>query len=217
MNLEETRFNMIEQQIRTWSVLDDTVLELLYKMHREDFIPAEYQYMAFVDMEIPLGHGQLMHQPKMEARILQEVQVQKTDKILEIGTGSGYLTALLAAKGDHVYSVEIVPELKAMAEANLRAHDITNVTLEEGDASHGWPEHAPYDVIIITASTPVLPETFKQCLNPGGRLFAIIGEAPIMNVVLITCEAPGVFNTKILFETYINPLSNAQQAEQFVF
>ena len=217
MNLEETRFNMVEQQIRTWSVLDDTVLELLYKMHREDFVPAEYKSMAFVDMEIPLGHGQLMHQPKMEARILQEVQVQKTDKILEVGTGSGYLTALLAAKGDHVYSVEIVPELKAMAEANLKAHDITNVTLEEGDASHGWPDHAPYDVIIITASTPVLPETFKPCLNPGGRLFAIIGQAPIMSVVLITCEKPGVFNTKTLFETYINPLSNAQQAEQFVF
>lgn len=217
MSLEETRLNMVEQQIRTWSVLDDTVLELLYKMHREDFVPAEYQYMAFVDMEIPLGHGQLMHQPKMEARILQEVQVQKTDKILEVGTGSGYLTALLAAKGDHVYSVEIVPELKAIAEANLKAHDITNVTLEEGDASHGWPEHAPYDVIIITGSTPVLPEAFKQCLNPGGRLFAIVGKAPIMNVVLITCEAPGVFNTKSLFETYINPLSNAQQSEKFVF
>lgn len=217
MNLEKTRFNMVEQQIRPWSVLDDTVLELLYKMHREDFVPAEYKSMAFVDMEIPLGHGQLMHQPKMEARILQEVQVKKTDKILEVGTGSGYLTALLAAKGDHVYSVEIVPELKAMAEANLKAHDITNVTLEVGDASHGWPEHAPYDVIIITASTPILPETFKQCLNPGGRLFAIIGEAPIMSVVLITCETPGVFNTKTIFETYINPLSNAQQAEQFVF
>lgn len=217
MNLEETRYNMVEQQIRTWSVLDDTVLELLYKIHREDFVPAEHQSMAFVDMEIPLGHGQLMHQPKMEGRILQEVQVQKTDKILEVGSGSGYLTALLAAKGDHVYSVEIVPELKAMAEANLKAHDITNVTLEEGDASRGWPEHAPYDVIIITASTPVLPEAFKQCLNPGGRLFAIIGDAPIMNVELITCEAPGVFNTKHLFETYINPLSNAQQAERFVF
>ncbi len=217
MTLEETRFNMVEQQIRTWSVLDDTVLELLYKMHREDFVPAEYQYMAFVDMEIPLGHGQLMHTPKMEARILQEVQVKKTDKILEVGTGSGYLTALLATKGDHVYSVEIIPELKAMAEANLKAHDITNVTLEEGDASHGWPSHAPYDVIIITGSTQVLPEAFKQCLNPGGRLFAIIGKAPIMNVVLITCEASGVFTTKPLFETYINPLSNAQQAEQFVF
>ncbi len=217
MNLEETRFNMVEQQIRTWYVLDDTVLELLYKMHREDFVPAEYKSMAFVDMEIPLGHGQLMHQPKMEARILQEVQVQKTDKILEVGTGSGYLTALLAAKGDHVYSVEIVPELKAMAEANLKAHNITNITLEEGDASHGWPEHAPYDVIIITASTPVLPEVFKQCLNPGGRLFAIIGKEPIMNAVLITCEAPGVYTTKPLFETYLNPLSNAQQAEQFIF
>ncbi len=217
MNLEEVRFNMVEQQIRTWSVLDDTVLELLYKVHREDFVPAEYKSMAFVDMEIPLGHGQLMHQPKMEARILQEVQVKKTDKILEVGTGSGYLTALLAAKGDHVYSVEIVPELKAMAEANLKAHDISNVTLEEGDASHGWPGHAPYDVIIITASTPILPEAFKQCLNPGGRLFAIVGNAPIMSVVLITCEAPGVFSTKHLFETYINPLSNAQQSERFVF
>ena len=167
MNLEQTRFNMVEQQIRTWEVLDDSVLELLYKIRREEFVPAAYRSLAFVDMEIPLGHGQFMLEPKMEARILQELHVKKTDKILEVGSGSGYLTALLAEKGAHVYSVEIVPELKTMAEINLQAHDINNVTLELGDAACGWPKHEPYDVIVLTASTPVLPEAFQKSLKPG--------------------------------------------------
>mgnify|MGYP003487885251 FL=1 len=138
MNLEETRFNMVVQQIRTWNVLDDSVLDLLYKIRREEFVLPANRAMAFVDMETPLGHGQVMLAPKMEARILQELHVQKTDKILEVGSGSGYLTALLAEKGAHVYSVEIVPELKAMAENNLRTHGITNVTVEQGDAAQGW-------------------------------------------------------------------------------
>jgi protein-L-isoaspartate(D-aspartate) O-methyltransferase len=217
MNIEQTRFNMVAQQIRTWYVLDDNVLDLLYKLKREEFVPAENREMAFVDMEIPLGHGQVMLTPKMEARILQELHIKKTDKILEVGSGSGYMTALLADRGAHVYSVEIIPELKAMAENNLKAHNITNVTVEQGDAARGWAKHEPYDVIVLTASTPVLPDAFQKSLNPGGRLFAITGEDPVMEAVLITCTAPGEFTTKKLFETSTAPLINAQQPVRFTF
>lgn len=217
MNLEETRFNMVVQQIRTWNVLDDSVLDLLYKIRREEFVLPANRAMAFVDMETPLGHGQVMLAPKMEARILQELHVQKTDKILEVGSGSGYLTALLAEKGAHVYSVEIVPELKAMAENNLRTHGITNVTVEQGDAAQGWSKHEPYDVIVLTASTPILPETFLKSLNPGGRLFAIVGEDPVMEALLINCTAPGEFKTTKLFETCTAPFINALQPARFTF
>ena len=217
MNIEQTRFNMVAQQIRTWYVLDDNVLDLLYKLKREEFVPAENREMAFVDMEIPLGHGQVMLTPKMEARILQELHIKKTDKILEVGSGSGYMTALLADRGAHVYSVEIMPELKAMAENNLKAHNITNVTIEQGDAARGWAKHEPYDVIVLTASTPVLPDAFQKSLNPGGRLFAITGEDPVMEAVLVTCTAPGEFTTVKLFETSTAPLINAQQPVRFTF
>ena len=217
MNLEETRMNMVTQQIRTWNVLDDNVLDLLYKIRREEFVPDENRAMAFVDMEIPLGFGQVMLTPKMEARILQELHVNKSDKILEVGSGSGYMTALLAEKGAYVYSVEIVPELKTMAENNLKAHDITNVTIEQGDAAQGWSKHEPYDVIVLTASTPVLPEAFQKSLNPGGRLFAIVGEDPVMEALLITCVAPGECTTTTLFETSTTPLINALQPARFTF
>lgn len=217
MDLEQTRFNMVAQQIRTWYVLDDNVLDLLYKVKREEFVPADNRAAAFVDMEIPLGYGQVMLTPKMEARILQELHVQKTDKILEVGSGSGYMTALLADRGAHVYSVEIIPELKAMAENNLKAHNITNVTVELGDAARGWSKHEPYDVIVLTASTPVLPAAFQNSLNPGGRLFAIVGEDPVMEALLITCVAPGEFTTTQLFETSTATLVNAQQPARFSF
>jgi protein-L-isoaspartate(D-aspartate) O-methyltransferase len=217
MDLEQTRFNMVAQQIRTWYVLDDNVLDLLYKVKREEFVPADNRAAAFVDMEIPLGYGQVMLTPKMEARILQELHVQKTDKILEVGSGSGYMTALLADRGAHVHSVEIIPELKAMAENNLKAHNITNVTVELGDAARGWSKYEPYDVIVLTASTPVLPAAFQNSLNPGGRLFAIVGEDPVMEALLITCVAPGEFTTTQLFETSTATLVNAQQPARFSF
>ena len=217
MNIEQTRFNMVAQQIRPWYVFDDTVLDLLYKFKREEFVPAEHRDLAFIDMEIPLGHGQVMMTPKMEARIVQELHIQKTDKILEIGSGSGYLTALLAEKGAHVTSVEIIPELKAMTENNLKKHGITNVTLELGDGAQGWPQHGPYDVIVLTASTPVLPDAFQNNLNPGGRLFAIVGEDPVMQAQIVTCIAPGQFTTINLFETSVPPLINARQPVRFSF
>ncbi len=217
MNLEETRSIMVVQQIRPWYVLDDSVLDMLYKIKREDFVPSENRSLAFVDMEIPLGYGQIMLAPKVEARILQELKVTKSDKILEVGSGSGYMTALLAEKGNHVYSVEILPELKSLAEKNLKGYNIQNVTLEQGDAAQGWTKHAPYDVIALTGSTPVLPEVFKQSLNIGGRLFAIVGEDPVMEALLITRTGLTEFTTRNLFETSIIPLMNAQQPEKFLF
>lgn len=217
MNFEETRSIMVVQQIRPWYVLDDSVLDMLYKIKREDFVPSENRSLAFVDMEIPLGYGQIMLAPKVEARILQELKITKNDKILEVGSGSGYMTALLAEKGNHVYSVEILPELKSLAEKNLKGYNIQNVTLEQGDAAQGWTKHAPYDVIALTGSIPVLPEVFKQSLNIGGRLFAIVGEDPAMQALLITRTGLTEFTTRNLFETSVTPLMNAQQPEKFLF
>ncbi len=217
MDFDKARFNMVEQQIRPWEVLDETVLDLLYKVKREEYVPPVYRSLAFTDMEIPIGHGQTMLAPKLEARMLQELRVKPTDKVLEVGTGSGYMTALLASLARHVYSVEIVPELKSEADARLNAHGFDNVTLEVGDAARGWLQHAPYDVIVLTGSTPVLAEGFANSLNAGGRLLAIVGEAPVMKARLVRAIQPGIYETRDLFETCIAPLANAPQPERFVF
>jgi protein-L-isoaspartate(D-aspartate) O-methyltransferase len=217
MNLEQARFNMVEQQIRPWEVLDQGVLDLLFELPREDFVPEKHRDLAFADLEIPLGYGEVMLAPKLEARMVQELTLRPTDKILEVGTGSGYMTALLARLGAHVVSVEIVPELKAFAERNLGAHNILNVTLELGDAARGWPQHAPYDAIVLTGSTPVLPEAFRASLAPGGRLLAVVGDPPVMTAQLITRVDEHSFSSVGLFETCIPALRNAQQPERFVF
>lgn len=217
MDLEKARFNMIEQQIRPWGVLDDTVLATLYRVRREEYVPPVYRSLAFSDLEIPLGHGQTMLAPKLEARLLQELKLKPTDKVLEVGTGSGYFTALLAHLAHHVVSVEIIPELAGEAQAKLTAHDVTNVTLEVGDASRGWARHAPYDAIVLTGSTPVLAEDFLKQLKPGGRLVAVVGEAPVMEAQRVRVIEPGVYETEGLFETCIAPLINAPQPARFVF
>jgi protein-L-isoaspartate(D-aspartate) O-methyltransferase len=215
-DMELARHNMIEQQIRPWEVLDGRVLELLRHVRREQFVPAGMKELAFADMEIPLGHGAAMWQPKLEARALQELRLTRNDKVLEIGTGSGYLTALLSALAGHVTSVEIEPELSAMAKQNLSAMHRDNVTLEVGDAARGWGEGS-YDVIVLTGSTPVLPEAFQRSLNVGGRLFAIVGDAPLMEAKLITRAAPDVFETVNILETCVAPLRNAAQPPRFTF
>ena len=217
MDFERARFNMVEQQIRPWDVLDQQVLDLLFRMRREDYVPEPYRALAFADMEIPLGHGEKMLQPKLEARLLQELALKDTDQILEVGTGSGYMTALLASLGGHVYSVEIIPEFSVSAAAKLEAHGIVNVTLETGDAARGWDRHAPYDAIVLTGSVPVLPDAFQKSLKPGGRLIVVVGEPPVMEARLITCVSSGVCNSVGLFETCIAPLKNALQPERFVF
>jgi len=217
MNIEQARFNMVENQIRPWEVLDQEVLDLLYVVKREDFVPTAYRALAFSDLEIPIGEGEHMWQPKMEARVLQELALRPSDRILEIGTGSGYFAALLARRAQHVYSVEIRPGLKASGEANLRRAGIANVTVDLGDGASGWPRHAPYDVIVLTGSTPVLPQHFLQQLKIGARLFAVVGNPPVMAARLITCTGEGVYNSVDLLETSIAPLSNAPSGERFSF
>lgn len=217
MDWEQVRFNMVEQQIRPWEVLDQEVLDSLYVVRREQFVPEAHRALAFSDLEIPLGDGEAMMQPKVEARVLQEVAVKANDKVLEIGTGSGYLTALLAHRVRHVVSVEINPRLKTFGEANLRAAGVKNVTLESGDGARGWASHAPYDVIVLTGSTPLLPDSFLQQLTVGGRLFAIVGDPPVMSARLATCVGESSYNVIDIFETSIAPLKNALQPERFVF
>jgi protein-L-isoaspartate(D-aspartate) O-methyltransferase len=217
MDIERARFNMIESQIRTWEVLDQQVLDLLFRVKREDFVPERYRPLAFVDMEIPLGHGEVMLAPKLEARLLQELTLRRTDRVLEVGTGSGYMTALLASLAEHVCSVEIRPEFSAAAAAALRRQGTANVTLEVGDAARGWPAHAPYDAILLTGSVPVLPVDLRAQLRAGGRLLAVVGDAPAMTATLVTCVTAGAFNETGLFETCIRPLQHAPQPERFVF
>jgi len=221
MNLEQARANMVEKQIRTWEVLDQDVLDLLYLVPREQFVPQEHRALAFSDLEIPLEAGntagERMWQPKLEARVLQELALRKTDRALEVGTGSGYFAALLAHRCAQVCSVEIHPALAEMGRRNLERHGADNVTLEVGDAARGWERHAPYDVIVLTGSTPVLPAAFLQQLAPAGRLFAVVGEAPAMAARLVVSVAPGEERSTDLFETVIRPLVNAQQPSRFKF
>jgi len=217
MNLEQARNNMVEQQIRTWEVLDQDVLDLLYLVPREDFVPAQYRSLAFSDLEIPIGQGEKMWQPKLEARVIQELNLRKTDHVLEVGTGSGYLTALLAHRSGHVHSIEIKPALHELGRKNLAPQGLDNVTLQVGDAAHGWPRQAPYDAIVLTGSTPLLPRVLLEQLAPGGRLFAVVGEPPAMTARLVTCTAPGAFGTIDLFETVIAPLVNAEHPSRFKF
>jgi protein-L-isoaspartate(D-aspartate) O-methyltransferase len=221
MNIEQARFNMVEQQIRPWEVLDQEVLDLLYVVRREEFVAPAYRELAFSDLEIPLtenaGTGEKMMAPKIEARVLQELAVKPSDKVLEVGTGSGYLTALLAHRAGQVHSIEIEPALKAFGDANLRRAGIRNVQTELGDGARGWPKHAPYDAIVLTGSTPVLPEALLAQLRPRGRLFAVVGELPVMSARLVTCVAERSYRALDLFETVLAPLRNAEQRDKFVF
>ena len=180
-------------------------------------MPAQYRNLAFVDMAIPLGHGQVMMHPKLEARLLQALEINPQDKILEVGTGSGYMTALLAALGGHVVSVEILPEFSRAAAHKLEAHGVRNVTLDVGDAAAGWNGGAPYDVILVTGSLPLLPESFAQALAPNGRMIAIVGTAPTMDVKLIRRLDNGSLRETSLLETDIPALINARTPSTFTF
>jgi protein-L-isoaspartate(D-aspartate) O-methyltransferase len=214
---ETARFNMIEQQIRTWEVLDPIVLRLLNDVPRESFVPEEYQSLAFADIEIPLGHGQTMLSPKLEGRILQALNVQKTHTVLHIGSGSGYFTALLASLAKQVISVEIEADLSAQAAKNLAKNNIQNVTLEVADGALGRPSYEYYDAIVYTGSSPAEPVGVRQQLNIGGAMFIALGEAPVMQATLIRRVSKTGFTEDVLFETCIPELINAQQVQQFEF
>ena len=213
---DRARFNMIEQQIRTWDVLDSRVLDLLSAVRREDFVPPAYRMLAFADLELPLPNGFRMWTPKMEARVLQELRVQQSERVLEIGTGSGYLTALLASEAGDVTSVEIDAATAADARAKLARHGFTNVRVDIGDAARGYGNEI-FDVIVLTGSTPLLPERFYEQLSPTGRIFAVVGERPAMRARLIHSEAPGARMATDLFETVIEPLVNAAAPARFEF
>ncbi len=217
MNIAQARHNMIEQQIRPWDVLDERVLDLIDRMPREEFVPPEYKTLAYADINIPLAHQEVMMAPKMEARILQALTLQPTDSILEIGTGSGYLTALLARSGRQVYSLDIHADFVQQTQQKLAHHAINNVFLEIGDGANGWQPNAPYDAIVVTGSLPLFNDTFKNQLKVGGRLFVVVGQPPVMEARLITRMSEHEWVNEVLFETDLPPLVNAARPPQFVF
>lgn len=225
IDLERARFNMIEQQIRTWEVLDPAVLELLSVVRREQFVPPQFRALAFSDMEIPLtldgaATGEVMLAPKVEARFLQELSLKAHESVLEIGAGSGYMAALAAHRSAHVISIEIRPELVAFARANLQRAGIRNVRVEQGDGAAGWTgPNAPavYDAIIVSGSLPVLPPTLAAQLKIGGRMAVIVGDAPVMTAQIVTRVGADAFETQSLFETQTRPLAGAWQPSRFRF
>lgn len=221
-DIERARTLMIAQQIRTWDVLDEDVLELLQLVHREKFVPEAFRSLAFVDTEIPLvvggeETGETMLQPKFEARILQEVAVQPNETVLEIGTGSGYMAALLACRAASVVSVEIDPRLKAFADANLARSGVRNVRVDLGNGANGWTPAGDVDVAIVSGSLPFLPKPLLQQVRIGGRVAAVVGELPTMTAVVCHRTGESTWRTVKLFETVIRPLREAPRSSHFEF
>ncbi len=222
MDIELARMNMIEQQIRPWDVLDQAVLDLLATVRREDFVPPQYRALAFTDVELPLridgvDTGEVMLTPKVEARLLQELGIQAHETALEVGCGSGFMSALVAHRAHSVVAIEIDRRLCAFGKANLEHAGIRNVRIEQGDGALGWGERAPYDVIILSGSVPVLPQQVLAQLKVGGRLAAIVGEAPAMTAQIVTRATDASFDTLALFETCAKPLRNAWRPDPFRF
>lgn len=218
MNFEQARFNMIEQQLRPARVLDPDVLDVLFVVKREEFVPAALRRLAFADTELPLGgdEGARMFAPKVEALALQALAMRKHENVLEVGTGSGYMAALLGVHADHVWSVEIDPQLAELARANLRRAGVTNVSVEVGNGLGGLPGHAPYDVIMVSGALAKVSRALLEQLKPAGRLFAIEGTAPAMEAVLYTRVGED-FRRLAVFETVVAPLREAEPAPAFVF
>lgn len=217
MNIEKARFNMIEQQIRPWDVLDPQVLDLLSTVKRENYVPEAYRNLAFADMEVPLPGAQAMLPPKIEARVLQELAVHAHETVLEIGTGSGFMAALLAHRARRVFSVERLPELVSFAQKNLLANGVGNVEVIQGNGALGWADGSPWDVIVVSGGLPVLPQAMLEQLKIGGRLSAFVGEAPIMKAQIVTRSSETEFLITDIFETYVAPLAEAVAPSRFQF
>ena len=217
MNFEQARFNMIEQQIRPWDVLDTSVLALLAVVKREDFVPAAYRNVAFTDVELPLANGQKMLPPRVEARWMQELQIERHEKVLEIGTGSGYMAALLGHKAQQVFSVEKDAALAGAARDALRRNGVLNVTVVEGDGVKGLPGEAPFDVILLSGSVPRAPQALLDQLKIGGRMGVIVGDEPAMTARIITRTGEREFTTKNLFETVVQRLDGFDTGSHFTF
>lgn len=217
MNIAQARDNMIRQQLRTQKIIDDKILNLIDSTSREAFVPKGFEEFAYTEMNIPIGHQQVMMTPFEEAMLLQSLAIEETEHVLEIGTGTGYLTALLAQLSHRVTTIDIFPEFTQMAQQNLKALHLNNIDFVTGDASKGWSENAPYDVIAITASMPLLAKAYLKDLNLGGRLFAVIGTAPAMSAFVYTREQENDWQSKNLFETVLPEMLNSPQPEQFQF
>jgi len=218
MNFEQARFNMIEQQLRPGKVLDPDVLDMLFVVKREEFVPPAHRRLAFADTQIPLDgtSAACMFSPRIEALALQALAMKKHENVLEIGTGSGYMAALLGVHADHVWSVEIDPQLAATARENLRRAGVSNVSVEVGNGLCGLPAHAPFDLIMVSGAVPKVSQVLLDQIKPGGRLFAIEGAAPAMEAVLYTRADKG-FSRRAVFETLVAPLREAESAPAFVF
>ncbi len=217
INLDRARYNMIEQQIRPWDVLDPRVLDVIANTPRERFVPKEYQNLAFTDTEIPLAHGQSMLEPKLEGRILQALQIKPTDRILEIGTGSGYLTACLGKLGGSVVSVDIYPEFSQQAQQQIAGLGLENIEFRVGDAACGWQQDGEFDVIVITGSLPMPQPAFQESLTIGGRMFVVIGDKLLMEAQRIVRVSADACSTESLFETHLPNLINAMKPQAFEF
>jgi protein-L-isoaspartate(D-aspartate) O-methyltransferase len=217
MNVEQARFNMIEQQIRPWDVLDPEILSLLAVVKREQFVPPAHRALAFVDMQIPLGRGRAMLEPKLEARLLQELKVQRHEKVLEVGTGSGHLSALLAHRAQQVYTLESDPELARMAAENLKRAAVINVTVLSADGAKGLPAQAPFDVILLSGSVDHVPQLLLDQLKTGGRLAAVVGQQPVMRAVLITRTGERDFHRVEMFDTMAPRLAGFEEPTRFRF
>ncbi|HVK32019.1 MAG TPA: protein-L-isoaspartate O-methyltransferase [Burkholderiaceae bacterium] len=217
MDLERARFNMIEQQIRPWEVLDQNVLSLLAAVRREDFVPPAYKALAFVDTEVPLSEGQCMLAPKVEARLLQELRLARHERVLEVGAGSGFMAALLGHQAQQVVSLEIRPALAALARANLQRAGVTNVMVGEADGSKPIAQEAPFDAIVLSGSVAEISAATLTRLKIGGRLIGIEGHEPVMHAVLITRVAEHQFKRVELFDTVAPRLSGFGEPSRFAF
>lgn len=217
MNFEQARFNMVEQQVRTWEVLDKRVLALFEKTHREDFVPVRYRKMAFADLAIPLDQGESMMKPVIEGRMLQALELQPDETVLEIGTGSGFITACLAQLAKGVVTVDIHEQFSSSAAARLKEKEIHNVEFETGDVLTGWQPEQAHDVMVVTGSVPDIPEHFLGWVNPGGRMFVVTGESPAMEARLLTRLNATEWREESLFETDLARLNNAEKAAEFEF
>jgi protein-L-isoaspartate(D-aspartate) O-methyltransferase len=217
MNFDQARFNMVEQQIRPWKVLDPQVLAVLGDIPREVFTPSQYQFMAYVDEEIPLGHGQVMLPPRVEARLLHDLELKGTESVLEVGTGSGYLTALLARRAREVLSLEIDAGLADSARQHLKRVGIHNARVVQADGSKTPIQGAPFDAIVLGGSVAEVPQNLLDQLKVGGRLLAIVGEDPVMQATLYTRLGERQFRSVHLWDSAAPALQNFAQPSRFHF
>jgi protein-L-isoaspartate(D-aspartate) O-methyltransferase len=215
--IEQARFNMIEQQVRTWEVLDQRVLDVLARVPREDFVPERLRRLAFSDIKLPLGHGQVMMTPSVEGRMLQALAIEDGDGVLEIGTGSGFTTACLAALGGRVSSIDIRNEFTEQARTKLGSHGFDNVELRTEDAMQPWRQTLTYEAIAVTGGVAEVPPWFKESMSIGGRMFVIVGKPPVMEARLVTRAAEGHWLEEGLFETEIPYLTGAAPRQEFEF